>query len=130
MSVHPKRSHPSECQLDVRLRKCRKGTQSCWACKKRKIRCIFGSSKDTICESCKRRNVLCISQEYPDDPTRVDGNSPLRERLDRVETLLARVAHKVDLSDESQDIHDSREEFEKQTSTVCALCGACIGTWF
>ncbi|PVH99827.1 hypothetical protein DM02DRAFT_471419, partial [Periconia macrospinosa] len=47
-------------------RKTRKGTRSCWACKKRKEKCIFDSSSN-LCQGCQRRGTSCIGQEFPDD---------------------------------------------------------------
>ncbi|CAD0106611.1 unnamed protein product, partial [Aureobasidium uvarum] len=44
-------------------RKIRKGTQSCWECKRRKVRCI---STENICQNCRRRGTACISQDLPD----------------------------------------------------------------
>lgn len=48
-------------------RKVRKGTRSCWECKRRKIRCIFASSEDVTCIGCQRRRAPCVSQELPED---------------------------------------------------------------
>ncbi|KAI5212995.1 hypothetical protein AUEXF2481DRAFT_518744 [Aureobasidium subglaciale EXF-2481] len=45
-------------------RKVRKGTSSCWECKKRKVRCII--QRHDICENCRRRSTVCISQDLPD----------------------------------------------------------------
>ncbi|KAJ0422989.1 hypothetical protein BJY00DRAFT_63078 [Aspergillus carlsbadensis] len=47
---------------DARPRKVRKGTHSCRECRRRKVRCTFTSSKDTICVICHRRGTECISQ--------------------------------------------------------------------
>ncbi|KAL2197752.1 hypothetical protein P885DRAFT_34778 [Corynascus similis CBS 632.67] len=49
-------------------KKVRKGTRSCWECKRRKIRCVFATPADTICSMCKRRGSACVSQELPDTP--------------------------------------------------------------
>lgn len=66
-------------------RKIRKGTLSCWECKRRKIRCTFAAPTDTICDGCRSRQTSCVSQEFHDEvalPTRkVD-------RLSRVESLV------------------------------------------
>ncbi|KAF3000628.1 hypothetical protein E8E14_004094 [Neopestalotiopsis sp. 37M] len=59
----------------VKKRKTRKGTNSCWACKRRKEKCVFDSSPsgtDTqaaACLACQRRGTPCVSQEFPDDCT-------------------------------------------------------------
>ncbi|KAJ6004770.1 hypothetical protein N7540_012569 [Penicillium herquei] len=70
----------------AKRRKIRKGTQSCWECKRRKVRCIF-SSENTICNNCNRRGTNCISQDLPDTPVSPAGN-PVEARLGRVEKLL------------------------------------------
>lgn len=43
-------------------RKVRKGTQSCWECKRRKTRCIK-LLNDPFCVGCKSRDTPCLSQE-------------------------------------------------------------------
>ncbi|KAM0513556.1 hypothetical protein ACHAPE_007820 [Trichoderma viride] len=48
-------------------RKIRKGTQSCWECKRRKIRCTFAAPTESVCDGCRSRRVKCLSQEYHDD---------------------------------------------------------------
>ena len=54
--------HDSEPTL--KRRKIRKGTQSCWECKRRKVRC----SGEQICQNCQRRGTPCIGQDLPDEP--------------------------------------------------------------
>lgn len=46
-------------------RKIRKGTQSCWECKRRKVKCTFAPPRGATCDRCKRRKTLCVSQEFP-----------------------------------------------------------------
>ena len=74
-------------RFQAKRRKVRKGTRSCWECKRRKVRCIFSSSSNTICDNCRRRGSTCISQELPDSsiPTSKDL---VDARLDRVERIL------------------------------------------
>ena len=82
-------------------RKVRKGTSSCWECKRRKIRCTFTAPRDVTCDGCKRRGIICTSQEFPRvvTPTSTSGTSSAREvgvRLGRVEALveqLVRIYH-------------------------------------
>ncbi|CAI6099244.1 unnamed protein product [Clonostachys chloroleuca] len=45
-------------------RKIRKGTQSCWECKRRKIRCTFATPAENTCDGCRSRRTKCISQEF------------------------------------------------------------------
>ncbi|KFA65125.1 hypothetical protein S40285_07144 [Stachybotrys chlorohalonatus IBT 40285] len=47
-------------------RKLRKGTQSCWECKRRKIRCTFATAAEAICDGCRSRCTPCVGQEYPE----------------------------------------------------------------
>lgn len=78
-----------EPETSAKRRKVRKGTQSCWECKRRKIRCIFASSEDVTCIGCQRRRTPCVSQEMPEDlsPAKT-GNRHLGERIARVEDFM------------------------------------------
>ncbi|GLA81344.1 hypothetical protein AtubIFM56815_004988 [Aspergillus tubingensis] len=73
-------------------RKVRKGTRSCWECKRRKVRCIFSSSSNTICNNCRRRGSTCISQELPDSPIPTSKDL-VDARLDRVERILEQLVN-------------------------------------
>lgn len=64
-------------------RKVRKGTQSCWECKRRKSKCTFSAPRNGACDGCKRRGTLCVSQELPHV-----GIPTVGERLGRVEALV------------------------------------------
>ncbi|KAI0555583.1 hypothetical protein F4679DRAFT_176371 [Xylaria curta] len=48
-------------------RKIRKGTTSCWECKRRKQRCHFEIDQSRVCVSCRRRGKNCVMQQF-DDP--------------------------------------------------------------
>lgn len=65
-------------------RKVRKGTQSCWECKRRKTRCSFATPTEAICDGCRSRRTKCISQEFCDDV--VEITSKKVSRLDQAET--------------------------------------------
>ncbi|KAF2124244.1 C6 zinc finger domain-containing protein [Dothidotthia symphoricarpi CBS 119687] len=55
-------------QSEAKRRRLRKGTHSCWECKRRKMKCIFDAPTDAnICHGCKRRGSQCISQEFPEE---------------------------------------------------------------
>jgi hypothetical protein len=73
----------------AKRRKVRKGTRSCWECKRRKIRCIFSSPEDAACISCLRRRIDCVGQELPEDlcPARI-GSRHLGDRISKVEDLM------------------------------------------
>jgi hypothetical protein len=83
---------PQRYRTEAKRRKVRKGTQSCWECKRRKVRCIFGSPASIICDNCKRRRTSCISQEYPDQEVPSATSDPIEARLGRVEALVKQLA--------------------------------------
>ncbi|KAL6818035.1 hypothetical protein GGI42DRAFT_309221 [Trichoderma sp. SZMC 28013] len=64
-------------------RKIRKGTQSCWECKRRKIRCTFAAPTETVCDGCRSRRVKCISQEYYDDAPLISSPDKRGKGLDK-----------------------------------------------
>ena len=65
-------SHESYSQSNAKRRRLRKGTFSCWECKRRKMRCIFDplnsttSATSNVCQGCRARGSQCISQEFPE----------------------------------------------------------------
>lgn len=67
-------SPDDELDHEPKRRKVRKGTQSCWECKRRKVRCVFETT-ETICQNCRRRSTACISQDLPDALTLVTPSS-------------------------------------------------------
>src|SRR6201992_3630795 len=73
MNFHSRQSLKPE----SRRRKVRKGTHSCWECKRRKVKCTFASPTDAICIICRRRGAKCLSQELepPDEPSQTADNS-------------------------------------------------------
>ncbi|KAH6887049.1 C6 zinc finger domain protein [Thelonectria olida] len=75
--------------ISAKRRKVRKGTRSCWECKRRKIKCIFASSENAACIGCQRRRTPCVGQEMPEhlSPAR-KGNRHLGERIARVEDFM------------------------------------------
>jgi len=65
-------------------RKLRKGTFSCWECKRRKIRCIFNADSDSLtCNGCWRRGIQCVSQAFP-VPQNIASHGLLRDGCDNV----------------------------------------------
>jgi hypothetical protein len=65
----------------TRKRKIRKGTQSCWECKRRKTRCIFAAPVDTTCVGCKSRETTCLSQEFCEDVSAIPKKVTRTTRL-------------------------------------------------
>lgn len=49
--------------------KLRKGTHSCWACKRRKERCVPCADDSTICLGCRKRSTPCLAQDQPEETT-------------------------------------------------------------
>jgi hypothetical protein len=73
----------------AKRRTVRKGTRSCWECKRRKIRCIFPSPDDTACIGCQHRHTPCVRQDMPEDPSAArKGSRNLGERVARVEDFI------------------------------------------
>ncbi|OBT63331.1 hypothetical protein VE03_07266 [Pseudogymnoascus sp. 23342-1-I1] len=91
---------------EAKRRRVRKGTHSCWACKRRKVRCTFASSADVMCIICRRRGTKCISQELPEDLSQVEDSAG---RIVRVEVLLSQLAKKVD------DGNTAKEQYGAQS---------------
>lgn len=70
-------------------RKLRKGTTSCWECKRRKKRCEFGAGS-TTCDTCQRFGLPCVSQDLTEP---VNDHDHLGHRLDQVEALVTQLIH-------------------------------------
>lgn len=75
-----------------RKRGLRKGTHSCWACKRRKEKCTFDEG-DT-CTGCQRRGTDCVSQQFADreDTQRSSTAAITSTRLQRIEDMIAGLA--------------------------------------
>ncbi|KAL6879928.1 hypothetical protein HDV57DRAFT_521957 [Trichoderma longibrachiatum] len=77
-------------------RRVRKGTRSCWECKRRKIRCSFQSGNPATCAWCISHNLACVSQQFQDEASDASRNQSLEERMTRMENLLGRVLEKLE----------------------------------
>ncbi|KAK8110634.1 uncharacterized protein PG998_007091 [Apiospora kogelbergensis] len=66
-----------EAEPRPKRRKIRKGTQSCWECKRRKVRCTYAKPTASICDGCRSRRTECVSQEFDDG---AGGASPAGEQ--------------------------------------------------
>ncbi|KAJ5624638.1 hypothetical protein N7510_000947, partial [Penicillium lagena] len=87
--------HENDARLETKRRKVRKGTRSCWECRRRKMKCIFSSSKDTICIRCTRRGIKCVGQEFPEEiSTSLDRSLQMGDRVGRVEALVEQLLEK------------------------------------
>ncbi|RAK94797.1 uncharacterized protein BO80DRAFT_312674, partial [Aspergillus ibericus CBS 121593] len=70
-------------------RRVRKGSRSCWECKRRKIRCRFAAPDDAICIGGQHRRADCVSQEMPEDLSAARrGNRQLGDRIARIEEVM------------------------------------------
>jgi hypothetical protein len=109
-------------------RKLRKGTLSCWECKRRKIRCAFASPAATVCNGCQRRGTTCISQEFPDqpDPPHTESLREMGSRVSRIESLVQRLTARLDGEQPRTDgssqnvLNASREVASDAAQTVLA----------
>ena len=93
-------AHPS-----VEKRKIRKGTLSCWECKRRKVRCSFTVATDPICDGCKGRKTTCISQEFPEHSANEHHDRPLCEddRIGRLEVVVDRLVKRIESIDRPEN---------------------------
>jgi hypothetical protein len=123
-------ANPKEYGPEPKRRKVRKGTQSCWECRQRKVRCIFAATTNTICENCRRRGTACNSQEYSDEPMLSAGSHQVGTRLGRVEQLVEHLVNSAvtthipnsfakDLSESDLNQIESRQQ-AGHTSDRCA----------
>ncbi|KAJ5761826.1 uncharacterized protein N7511_005208 [Penicillium nucicola] len=99
-------------ESEAKRRKIRKGTKSCWECKKRKMKCVYAdpsspADTDAICIGCQRRGSKCVSQEfefvdgrenagYLERKGRSHTSDQDNDRVARVEALVERLIRKVD----------------------------------
>lgn len=81
---------------EVKRRKIRKGTSSCWECKRRKVRCTFAAASDSVCISCQRRGTNCLSQEFPEEASSPEDRARhVGDRIGRVEALVDKLVKAV-----------------------------------
>ncbi|KAK4941627.1 hypothetical protein LTR10_018504 [Elasticomyces elasticus] len=103
-----------ESEPDAKRRRLRKGTHSCWECKRRKVRCNFAAPTDAICITCRRRGTKCVSQELPDEQ-HLDN----ADRIQRVEALLHQLINQNSAaSDASRTGPDAT--YDAVASTPCS----------
>ncbi|KAI0969429.1 hypothetical protein F4678DRAFT_481384 [Xylaria arbuscula] len=96
-------------QPEASKRKIRKGTRSCWECKRRKNRCTWSRSEGK-CDGCNRRGTRCVGQEFPQEPTpseRRGVNRPEDSRIQRLEALVEELSRKIS-SESAYDHHPRR----------------------
>lgn len=61
----------------ARRRRVRKGTKSCWECKRRKMKCILDPlTNSPVCNGCRRRGSKCVSQAMSEnDPSSTSAST-------------------------------------------------------
>ncbi|KAL0932726.1 uncharacterized protein CTRU02_211689 [Colletotrichum truncatum] len=86
-------------RASARRRHVRKGTRSCWECRRRKIRCLFDeTSPSDTCRRCWGKGIPCVSQEFPEDhlpPAQTPAGS-VGDRLGRMERLIEHLYQRTD----------------------------------
>ena len=100
-------------------RKPRKGTRSCWECKRRKVRCQYASPNDAVCTGCTRRCLKCVSQDFPEQRTTSTARSRLvGDRIGRVEAMVRQLVTQAasgstspgtPLTQPGHDVHDHQD---------------------
>ncbi|TAQ90897.1 hypothetical protein B7494_g799 [Chlorociboria aeruginascens] len=90
-----------------RRKRVRKGTKSCWECKRRKIKCQLSTENVPVCAGCLARGATCLSQEYPEERDS-SGGSNVGERLGRVELLLEKLVSKMNQYEEEENAQKIR----------------------
>ncbi|KAI0141745.1 hypothetical protein GGR57DRAFT_520009 [Xylariaceae sp. FL1272] len=79
-------------QMDAnaaKRRKIRKGTTSCWECKRRKTRCTFRAPGDVVCVGCNQRGSKCLGQDLDNGNAHEDGGTlQMSDRMGRVEAIV------------------------------------------
>lgn len=108
----------------LKRRKVRKGTQSCWECKRRKIRCSFAAPTEPVCDGCRSRRVECISQEFHHEAALASRRV---DRLSRMESLVEQLVER-DMSNTLHRDKSSRDELAellvRVTTNVLAICSS------
>ncbi|KAI8624435.1 hypothetical protein F5Y19DRAFT_314976 [Xylariaceae sp. FL1651] len=78
----------------AKRRRVRKGTRSCWECRRRKIRCQYSSEDAVVCNGCESRGTNCVSQQFADEQAPAPDRR-ITQRLGRVEEMLEKLVDKI-----------------------------------
>lgn len=88
--------HDTNAESEAKRKKIRRGTRSCWECKRRKMKCIFHSATDDICAGCQRRAIKCVSQDSPEEaPAPLNRFRQMSDRVMKVEGLIEQLIKQV-----------------------------------
>jgi hypothetical protein len=74
----------------VKRRQIRKGTFSCWECKRRKTKCELKEGSNLVCASCQRRGTPCVGQDMVDSMQDIENV----KRIDQIESLVDQLIRK------------------------------------
>ncbi|KAF9871744.1 hypothetical protein CkaCkLH20_10678 [Colletotrichum karsti] len=96
----------------TKRRQVRKGTRSCWECRRRKIRCLFDETgpRDT-CRRCWQKGTPCVSQEFPEEhlPQTQATAGNVGDRLGRMERLVEQLYRTNSTESAAQDTLPDQE---------------------
>ncbi|KUJ11630.1 uncharacterized protein LY89DRAFT_654308 [Mollisia scopiformis] len=84
----------------------RLGTRSCAECRRRKVRCIFGTNKE-ICNECALHDAECVPQGGKKVTSDRQDNQEVNQKLANLEEMVRRICNTMDLSMESSNIGSS-----------------------
>ncbi|KAF2802190.1 uncharacterized protein BDZ99DRAFT_455333 [Mytilinidion resinicola] len=113
---------PFNSETGHKRRKLRKGTHSCWECKRRKIRCIFAPSDDETCTNCRRRGKVCAGQELPETvPPKQEHYGAISEGIVKVQSLLSDLASKLNADASNTGILDASARSNTPPATTTSF---------
>ncbi|KAH8131351.1 hypothetical protein FP744_10003763 [Trichoderma asperellum] len=119
----PDQEHRIDGGPQPKRRKVRKGTRSCWECRRRKMKCIFSSPADTICVSCERRGAKCVDQQFPEHiSTPLDRSLQMGDRVVRVEALVEQLLKKISNNSDSCRGCATAQEGGKSNNVSSPVC--------
>ncbi|KAK7408702.1 hypothetical protein QQX98_009118 [Neonectria punicea] len=119
----------------AKRRKVRKGTRSCWECRRRKIKCEFNADEDAVCVGCVARDSRCVSQEEVVEPAPTPDRR-LAQRLGRLEELMEKIVNNTTAAEDPapQKIPTPSESPATATATATgpasSYAGAGLGDIF
>jgi hypothetical protein len=97
----PAHSHQHVDHARKRRRSLRKGTHSCWACKRRKEKCSYEDGD--MCTGCLRRGTRCVSQRFADnEATQATTATATDTRLQRIEDMVAQLSSHIQTQNQRQ----------------------------
>ncbi|KAK4080947.1 transcriptional regulator family: Fungal Specific TF [Trichoderma harzianum] len=113
----------------IERRKLRRGTTSCWECKRRKTRCYFEQSSSSACVSCKRRGSNCVLQHIEEHVLATQAaeqpnhHANAGERMGHLEGMVDQLVQQSTTPSASNqnscplNRNDSAQQVKKSTST-------------